>query len=138
VEEVNCIVLRLIRWLYWIHKNFSRRLILGGAALANILRSPTTDEQARLRIWEELDIEYPYVERFDFLIDKRKKKVTWVGTDFHYQESWYNIGEEEAYVKGRIANDADAIEVSIVKGLNRLIDKFSSGKIDNIMILCQI
>ena len=60
--------------------------------------------------WESFDIECPDNERFDFLIDIKKERIIWLGTDFHYQESWYKIEEKESFVKARIANDVNTIE----------------------------
>jgi hypothetical protein len=94
--------------------------------LADKLKDPPHDEKARLQIAKSLLTEVPDNERFDFLINIQKKKVIWLGKDFHYQESWYKIDDSEPYVKARIANDADAIEISIVKGIKRLIQDLLS------------
>ena len=55
----------------------------------------------------------------------KKKKIIWIGTDFHYQESWYKVDETQEFSRARIANDADAVEIAIVKGIKRLIEQFS-------------
>jgi hypothetical protein len=111
------IVLRV--WLYWIHKNFSRNIFLGGNAFAEKIEEIENakrkdklpqDEEVRKGWWESFNIECPDNERFDFLIDMKKERIIWVGTDFHYQESWYKIEEKESFVKARIANDVNTIE----------------------------
>jgi hypothetical protein len=81
------------------------------------------DEQSRRTLWEQFNIECPDNERFDFLIDTHQKKVAYLGTDFHYQESWYKF-EGNEFVKARIASDINIIEQLFKK----LMDRFSQPK----------
>lgn len=106
------VVLRL--WLYWIDRTYSKNIFLGGDALLKAQGMPE-DEKAKRNLYETFDIECPDIERFDFLIDIKRKKVSWVGTDLHYQEYWYALNEAD-YVKARIANDVETI-VHVLKNL---------------------
>ena len=72
--------------------------------------------------FDSINVECPDYERFDFLIDMNKKKVIWVGTDFHYQEWWFRIDDTEPYVRAKIASGLWTIEHS----LKSLIDRFQS------------
>ena len=107
-------------WLYWIHENYSKNIFLGGDALIEALRS--SDDQTRRGLWESFDIECPDIERFDFLIDIRKRKITWLGTDFHYQELWCTFKDAEP-VKAKIANDVETIVQTVTKLKNWLQNK---------------
>ena len=69
---------------------------------------------------DSINVECPDYERFDFLIDMKKKKIVWVGTDFHYQEWWFKIDETERFVRAKIASGLWTIEHS----LKSLIDRF--------------
>jgi hypothetical protein len=110
-------------WLYWIHTNYSKNSWFGREAVYDDKLPP--DEQARKSLWESFNIESPDNERFDFLIDTNKKKVIWLGTDFHYQESWYKFAtENEEFVKARIANDINTIE----QVFRKLKDRFNQPK----------
>ena len=40
----------------------------------------------------------------------KKRKVTWMGTDFHYQELWYKIDDAEPLLKAGIALPWETIE----------------------------
>lgn len=84
--DSDYLILRL--WCYWINANFS----FGGS----------------------LNIECPDYERFDFLIDMKKKKVTYVGTDFHYQEWWYKIDDGEDFTRAKIAGGIWTIERTLM------------------------
>ena len=125
--DSDYVVLRL--WLYWIHTNFSKDFLRGSPPNSKIetgsaIDKPTENERTNRSLWESLDIECPDNERFDFLIDMKKKKISWMGTDFHYQESWYKFEESEQFVKARIANDIDTLE-QVFKRLN---DRFDQQK----------
>jgi hypothetical protein len=85
-ENANYFVLRL--WCYWINANFS---FVGS-----------------------LDIECPDYERFDFLIDMKKKKIIYVGTDFHYQERWYKIDDNEVLTSAKIARGIWTIQQTLM------------------------
>ena len=71
-------------------------------------------------ILESFDIECPDIERFDFLIEMKKKKILWMGTDFHYRELWYRIKDTEPFLKARIALPWDAIGQVLSRLTNRL------------------
>lgn len=114
------VVLRF--WLYWLHGNYSTKIVLGGDALRDELGRPK-DEETRRGWWEAANIEYPDIERFDFLIDVNKKEIVWVGTDFHYQEFWYKPKANE-FVEARIANDIG----TIVEVLKKLKKRFNPPK----------
>jgi hypothetical protein len=88
------LILRL--WCYWVNANFS----FGGS----------------------LNIECPDYERFDFLIDTKKKKILYVGTDFHYQEWWYKIDDGESFTNAKIAGGLWTIE----RTLMGLRDRFNT------------
>ncbi len=111
-ENSDFFVLRL--WLYWIHENYSRSILRGGNALLDVINRPD-DERTRRGLWESFDIESPDIERFDFLIDMNKKKISWVGTDLHYQEYWY-MPKDIEFVKARIANDVETV-VQVIRNL---------------------
>ncbi len=118
--DSSYLVLRF--WLYWIHENYSNKFFRGGAALAEGSASGLEDEQTRRGFWESLNIESPDIERFDFLIDMNKKKVCWVGTDFHYQELWHKIKDVE-FVKAKIANEEGTIYQVLVNLPDRVISQ---------------
>lgn len=109
------LVLRV--WLYWIHENYSKNILLGGNALLDEL-DEHKDEKTKRRIFEAMDIECPDIERFDFLIDMRKERVSYVGTDFHYQEYWYML-KDDKIVEAKIANDVGTIFQVLKKLKNR-------------------
>ncbi|MDV3243877.1 MAG: hypothetical protein LYZ66_01730 [Nitrososphaerales archaeon] len=49
-----------------------------------------------LRLWfywldKEINVEIPDIERFDFILDARRNKIVYVGTDFHWTETWSEI-----------------------------------------------
>ena len=118
-DDNQYIVLRF--WLYWIHTRYAKNSFLGKEGIVD--HNLKSDEKARKGLWEQFSIECPDNERFDFLIDANKKKVIYLGTDFHYQESWYKI-EDEEFVKARIANDVNTIE----QLLKKLKDRFNQSK----------
>ncbi len=126
--DTDYLVVRL--WFYWINGNFSKNILSEGNAIAAKIEAariddvPPQDVQIRRALWESFDIECPDSERFDFLIDMKKKKITWVGTDFHYQESWYRVDEADSFVRARIANDFNTIEQLFQK----LKDRFDHRK----------
>jgi hypothetical protein len=115
--DSDYLVLRF--WLYWIHENYSTNPFLGGDALLDELGRPKDEETARA-LWESVVIESPDIERFDFLIDLKKKAVSWVGTDYHYQEYWYEL-ENAGFAGARIANDVGTI-VQVLKKLKYRFD----------------
>jgi hypothetical protein len=84
--DSDYLILRL--WCYWVNANFS----FGGS----------------------INIECPDYERFDFLIEMKKKKVTYVGTDFHYQEWWYKIDDGEDFTRAKIAGGLWTIERTLM------------------------
>jgi hypothetical protein len=110
--DKDYIVLRF--WLYWIHENYSKGFFGQSNNLPNNLNSYPDNKNITRNWWESFSIESPDIERFDFLIDTTtKKRIVWVGTDFHYQELWYKC--ENEIVKARIANDADTIDQVVNK-----------------------
>jgi hypothetical protein len=117
--DAQYIVLRL--WLYWIHTYYAKNSFHGKKGMVD--NNMNEDEQARRTLWEQFNIECPDNERFDFLIDTDKKKVAYLGTDFHYQESWYKF-EGDEFVRARIANDINIIEQLFKK----LMDRFNQPK----------
>ena len=117
--DAQYIVLRL--WLYWIHTHYAKNTFPGKKSMVDY--NTNEDEQSRRTLWEQFNIECPDNERFDFLIDTHQKKVAYLGTDFHYQESWYKF-EGNEFVKARIANDINIIEQLFKK----LMDRFSQPK----------
>jgi hypothetical protein len=119
--DADYLVLRF--WLYWLHGYYSTKPFLGGKALLDKIGRPK-DEQTRRGWWEAADIEYPDIERFDFLIDTAKKKIIWVGTDFHYQEYWYEPRDEA--VKAGIANDVRTI-FEVLKKLKQRFNPPTEG-----------
>ena len=125
--DSDFLVLRL--WMYWINTDFSRKCFGGENELVSntgdvLTNKSIKNEVAKRGLWESFDIECPDNERFDFLIDMRKKKVTWLGTDFHYQESWYRFEETEPFVKARIANDFNTLE----QVFQKLGDRFNQPR----------
>ena len=84
--DSDYLVLRL--WCYWVNANFS--------------------------FGSSINIECPDYERFDFLIEMKKKKVTYVGTDFHYQEWWYKIDDGEDFTRAKIAGGIWTIERTLM------------------------
>lgn len=125
--DSDYLVLRL--WLYWIHKNFSKNILRNSNDPAQVqvdreTEMPQANDQTKRGLLESFNIECPDNERFDFLIDMRKKRVTWMGTDFHYQESWYKFEDNEQFVQARIANDFNTIEQVFL----RLKDRYNQVK----------
>jgi hypothetical protein len=115
--DSSYLVLRL--WLCWIRKKFSDNIFLGGDLLLEKLDNPPENEQTRRGWLESFDIECPDIERFDFLIDMRAKKIAWIGTDFHYQESWYKF-ESQQLLEARIAGDVSTLEQVFKRLRNRM------------------
>jgi hypothetical protein len=124
-DSRDFIVLRL--WMYWIHKNFSNNFFRSADPIIfdvldrpDKLQSSSQDdeeEQKKRGILESLDIEVPDIERFDFLIDIKNKKIIWLGTDFHYQEFWYFFENSyDKFVKARIGYHFETI-VQVIKNL---------------------
>lgn len=118
-------VLRL--WLYWVHGMFSKFNLSNDNDHANraMATRPSRDNsfennQISNTFWEAFDIECPDNERFDFLIDMEKKRITWLGTDFHYQELWYKFEDTEPFVRARIAYPLNTIEQVLRRIQNRL------------------
>jgi hypothetical protein len=81
------------------------------------------DEQTKRGVLDSINIECPDYERFDFLIDMKKKKIIWVGTDFHYQEWWFKIDDTEPFVKAKIVGGLWTIEHSLKSLLHRFQSK---------------
>jgi len=65
-------------WFYWIHENYSKGIFRGELHFRVVLTYLKV--KVKERIGEMFDIESPDMERFDFLIDTKKKKVLWMGT----------------------------------------------------------
>jgi hypothetical protein len=122
--DAQYFVLRL--WLYWVNGMFSKLSLSNGKDHGDRLpeagsRDKSFDNnQISNTFWEAFDIECPDIERFDFLIDMEKKKVTWLGTDFHYQELWYKFEDKEPFVRARIAYPLNTIEQILRRIQNRL------------------
>ena len=113
--------------MYWIHKNFSNNFFRSAyPTIFDVLDRPDKlqsssqdeeEEQKKRGILESLDIEVPDIERFDFLIDIKNKKIIWLGTDFHYQEFWYFFENSyDKFVKARIGYHFETI-VQVIKNL---------------------
>lgn len=122
--DTHYLVLRL--WLYWVHGKFSKYNLYSENDQADKVKparasdKPYDNDQMSKTLWEAFDIECPDNERFDFLIDMKKKKITWLGTDFHYQELWYKFEDTESFVKARIAYPLNTIEQVLQRIRNRL------------------
>jgi hypothetical protein len=118
-------VLRL--WLYWVNATFSNtfrgdKIILTRNEAIRLSDNLSPDDKKTKGFVDSINIECPDYERFDFLIDMKKKKIVWVGTDFHYQEWWFKIDETEPFVRAKIASGLWTIEHS----LKSLIDRFQT------------
>ena len=83
-------VLRI--WLYWTNDFFSKNRLIGGS---NYMTRGSTE----LRSWKQRIIEVPDVERFDLVIDKKIKKIDYVGTDLHWRETWWSVNEDFANLR---------------------------------------
>lgn len=122
-ENANYFVLRV--WLYWVNATFSNTfrgdkiIVTRNEAIRLSENIPPYDKNTKGLV-DSINVECPDYERFDFLIDMKKKKIVWVGTDFHYQEWWFKIDETERFVRARIASGLWTIEHS----LKSLIDRF--------------
>jgi hypothetical protein len=124
-KRANYLVLRI--WFYWLHENFDKNPILGGEGLSEAIQrierdkySVNTPEATLRNFAKSLDIEVPDLERFDLLIDCEKKRVLFVGTDFHYQEMWYRIKDDASFVEAKISDQFD----TIVESINKLKYRF--------------
>ena len=104
--DADYLVLRL--WCYWINGNFSDI--------------------------DSINIECPDYERFDFLIDMKKKKIIWAGTDFHCQEWWYRIDDPEGIASAKIARGIWTVE----RSLKSLLDRFQTKENFDPMTLLKV
>lgn len=109
----NYFILR--SWFYWIRKKFSNNLLLSLKTLEGSI-----DANTKRNLLLSYNIEVPDIERFDFLIDMKKARIIFMGTDFHYQETWYTF-KDDGPVIAVIANDYRTIEQVIKK----LRDRFN-------------
>jgi hypothetical protein len=112
-------------WFYWINATFSNtfkgdKIIVTRNEAIRLRDNLSPDDNRTKDVLDSINVECPDYERFDFLIDMKKKKIVWVGTDFHYQEWWFKIDETEPLVRAKIASGLWTIEHS----LKSLIDRF--------------
>jgi hypothetical protein len=112
-------------WFYWINANFSNslrsdKIIVTRNEEIRVSENLSPDNAKTKGILDSINVECPDYERFDFLIDMKKKKIVWVGTDFHYQEWWFKIDNSESFVRAKIASGLWTIEHS----LKSLMDRF--------------
>jgi hypothetical protein len=98
-------VLRL--WLYWIHKRFQGNFFY-------TLEESAGPESNYRKLGKALVEEIPDIERFDFVIDTDKGRITWYGTDFHYQEYWGKTRHDivDAWVAGSVDLFVKTVELS--------------------------
>jgi hypothetical protein len=118
-------VLRI--WCYWVNANFSNSLRAGKTVISRSqydkqVKRGLLDESTKRGLLESINIECPDYERFDFLIDMKKKKIIYVGTDFHYQEWWYKIDDTERFADAKIAGGVWTVE----RTLKGLLDRFQT------------
>ncbi|GAF80028.1 unnamed protein product, partial [marine sediment metagenome] len=113
LPEQGIFVVRV--WLYWIHKRFIGNYFYGFSA------SDISEEGKYRKIEQKLVLEIPDIERFDFILDTKLGKITWYGTDFHYQEHWGRIKGD--IVEARIAGGFDLVQTTI----DRYPDRFKNG-----------
>jgi hypothetical protein len=114
-------------WFYWVNATFSHtfrgdKIIVTTNEAIRLSDNLSPDDKKTKGFVDSINIECPDYERFDFLIDMKKKKIVWVGTDFHYQEWWFKIDETEPFVRAKIASGLWTIEHS----LKSLIDRFQT------------
>jgi hypothetical protein len=83
-------VLRI--WLYWVNDLFSVNRLIGGTEYGS-------RDNTELRSWKRGVIEVPDAERFDLVINKHTEKVSYVGTDLHWRETWWSINGDLANLK---------------------------------------
>jgi hypothetical protein len=112
-------------WFYWVNATFSNtfrgdKIIVTRNEAIRLSDNLSADDTKTKGFLDSINVECPDYERFDFLIDMKKKKIVWVGTDFHYQEWWFKIDESEPFVRAKIASGLWTIEHS----LKSLIDRF--------------
>ena len=112
-------------WFYWVNATFSNtfrgdKIIVTRNEAIRLSDNTSPDDKKTKDFLDSINVECPDYERFDFLIDMKKKKIVWVGTDFHYQEWWFKIDETEPFVRAKIASGLWTIEHS----LKSLIDRF--------------
>jgi hypothetical protein len=111
LPEQGIYVVRL--WLYWIHKRFIGDYFYGFTDIY--------EEGKYRKIEQKLVLEIPDIERFDFVLETKLGKITWYGTDFHYQEHWGRIKGD--IVEARIAGGFDLVQSTI----SRLSDRLKQG-----------
>jgi hypothetical protein len=126
--DADYLVLRL--WCYWINGNFSDSLREGKI----VTTRNQHDEQIKRGLLDSINIECPDYERFDFLIDMKKKKIIWAGTDFHYQEWWYKIDDTEGIASAKIARGIWTVE----RSLKSLLDRFQTKENFDPMTLLKV
>jgi hypothetical protein len=124
--DADYLVLRL--WCYWVNAKFSNtlkggKILLTRDQVVRLNNNVGYDEQTKRGVLDSINIECPDYERFDFLIDMKKKKIIWVGTDFHYQEWWFKIDDTEPFVKAKIVGGLWTIEHSLKSLLHRFQSK---------------
>jgi hypothetical protein len=113
-------------WFYWVNATFSNtlrgdKIIVTRNEGIRVSDNLSPDDTKTKGILDSINIECPDYERFDFLIDMKKKKVTYVGTDFHYQEWWYKIDDGEDFTRAKIAGGIWTIERTLM-GLKERFD----------------
>lgn len=100
LPDESIFVLRL--WLYWIHKRYE-----GGLFLSAPKEETVDPNKDYLMLTQKATLEIPDIERFDFVIDAKKNKILWYGTDFHYQEHWGRV--KDPPMKAKIAQNVDLV-----------------------------
>jgi len=109
-------------WFYWVNATFANTFSGDKIIVTRneaIRLSDNLSPDGKNTKGFSKDVECPDYERFDFLIDMKKKKIIWVGTDFHYQEWWFKIDETEPVVRAKIASGFWTIEHSLKSLLHR-------------------
>ncbi len=112
LPDEGIMVLRV--WLYWIHKRFI------GNVLYSFELTDKSEKGGYRKIGQDSMVEIPDIERFDFVLDTKKEKITWFSADFHYQEHWGRVKGE--VVEARIAGGLDLVQET----LERLRDRFEA------------
>jgi len=126
-------------WFYWVNAKFSNtfrgdKIIVTRDESIRISENLSPDETKTKGFVDSVNLECPDYERFDFLIDMKKKKVTYVGTDFHYQEWWFKINENEPFARAKIASGLWTVEHT----LKSLIGRFQPKENFDPMSLLQV
>ena len=79
--------------------------------------SDADERVATRRFLHKRVLEIPDIERFDLVFDSRLGRITWFGTEFHYQEHWGTVEGDVA--KARIAGGLDLVQKTLVRIFDR-------------------